>query len=58
LRNAKAHPMKHSVRVIAVPKDPPDLDQFVAALLALAVARLADERQQDTPEQQREADRE
>lgn len=32
--------MKHQVHVTATPKDPPDLDQFVATLLALAVTRL------------------
>lgn len=34
---------KHSVTLTATPKDPPDLDQFVAALLAMAVQRLAEQ---------------
>jgi hypothetical protein len=32
--------MKHPIRITGVRKDPPDLDRFVAALLALAIARL------------------
>jgi len=32
--------MKHPVHITAVRKDPPDLDRFVAALLALAIARV------------------
>lgn len=30
----------HDVRVLTVRRDPPDLDRFVAALLALALAEL------------------
>lgn len=37
--------MKHSVHITAVRKDPPDLDRFVAALLALAIARVEAERE-------------
>lgn len=37
--------MKHPVHITAVRKDPPDLDRFVAALLALAIARVEAERQ-------------
>ena len=36
--------MKHPIRITGVRKDPPDLDRFVAALLALAIARLEAER--------------
>lgn len=36
--------MSRSIRVIAVPREKPDLDQFVAALLAMAVARLNEEK--------------
>lgn len=32
--------MKHRITITAVPKSEPDLDRFVAALLALALARL------------------
>ena len=32
--------MKHSIRITAVRKDPPDLDRFAAALLALAIERV------------------
>lgn len=34
---------KPSIHLTAIPKDPPDLDQFVAALLAIAIQRLAAE---------------
>lgn len=37
--------MKHPVHITAVRKDPPDLDRFVAALLALAIARVEAERE-------------
>lgn len=36
--------MSRSIKVIAVPREKPDLDQFVAALLAMAVARLNEEK--------------
>jgi len=32
--------MKHRITVRAVKKQPPELDRFVAALLALAIARV------------------
>lgn len=32
--------MKRPIHITAVRKDPPDLDRFVAALLALAMARV------------------
>ncbi len=34
----------HGARVVAVRREPPDLDRFVAALLALALAELEHER--------------
>lgn len=34
----------HRVRVVAERREPPDLDRFVAALLALALAELEDDR--------------
>lgn len=49
--------MKPSIRITAVPKDPPDLDQFVAALLALALARLADEAKEPAAPPRREVRR-
>lgn len=42
--------MKHPVHITAVRKDPPDLDRFVAALLALAIARVEAEREEQTTE--------
>lgn len=36
--------MTKPIRVTPVPKDPPDLDRFVAALLALAIARVESDR--------------
>ncbi len=43
--------MKHPVHITAVRKDPPDLDRFVAALLALAISRVEAERAEaETPE--------
>jgi len=36
--------MKHRVHITPVPNDPVDLDRFVAALLALAIARVEAER--------------
>lgn len=37
--------MKHPIHITAVRKDPPDLDRFVAALLALAIARVEADRE-------------
>lgn len=43
--------MKHPVHITALRKDPPDLDRFVSALLALAIARVEAERAEaETPE--------
>lgn len=36
-------PMKHTIHVTPVPKDSPDLERFVAALLAFVLARRAAE---------------
>lgn len=36
--------MKHPIHITAVRKDKPDLDRFVAALLAFAIARIEAER--------------
>ena len=36
--------MKHRVTITSVKKEPPELDRFVAALLALAIARLEAEK--------------
>lgn len=36
--------MKRRVHITAVRKDPPELDRFVAALLAFALARIEAER--------------
>ena len=36
--------MERPLRVTAIPKKPIDLDRFVAALLALAIARADEER--------------
>lgn len=44
---ARAQPTpteNRAVHVRAEPRDPPDLDRFVAALLAMALAELEDER--------------
>lgn len=38
--------MKHSIRITPVRKDPPDLDRFVAALLALAMSRVEAEKEE------------
>lgn len=38
--------MKRPIHITAVRKDPPDLDRFVAALLALAIARVEAEREE------------
>ena len=47
---ATSLPMKHPVHITPVRKDPPDLDRFVAALLALAIARVAErEETEKTP---------
>jgi hypothetical protein len=35
--------MKHTIRVTPVPKDSPELERFVAALLAFVLARRAAE---------------
>lgn len=37
--------MKHPIHITAVRKDRPDLDRFVAALLALAIARVEADRE-------------
>lgn len=50
-------PMSRSIKVIAVPRENPDLDQFVAALLAMAVARLNEEKAKRAAEM-KETDRE
>lgn len=39
LRNAKQQ-MKHQITITPIRKEPPELDRFVAVLLALALARL------------------
>jgi hypothetical protein len=39
-----------TVRICAVPREPPDLDRFVAVLLALALAELDAERTTDEKE--------
>ncbi len=36
--------MSRSIKVTAVPRKEPDLDQFVAALLAMAIERLNEEK--------------
>jgi hypothetical protein len=41
--------MKHSIHITAVRKDKPDLDRFVAALLAFAIARVEAERSAQEP---------
>lgn len=42
--NATPHPMKqHHTRVTPVRKEPPDLERVVAALLAFALLRRAEE---------------
>ena len=49
--------MKHSNNITAVRKDKPDLDRFVAALLAFAVARIEAERsERDTEERDEDGD--
>lgn len=42
--------MKRPIHVTAVRKDPPDLDRFVAALLALAIARVEAAREEAATE--------
>ncbi len=42
--------MNRPIRITAVRRDPVDLDRFVAALLALALARLEAEREAAKPE--------
>ena len=49
--------MKHVIRITPVRNEPPDLERFVAALLAFVLARreaerLATERQAARPEQE------
>lgn len=39
--------MKRAIHITAVRKEPPDLDRFVAALLALAIARVAEREKVD-----------
>lgn len=41
--------MKHQVRVRAIKRKHPDLDRFVAALLALALARVEAEQAENPP---------
>jgi len=53
--------MKHRIHITAVRKDPPDLDRFVAALLALAIARVEAEQEEArsaSPEVEPEGDHE
>jgi len=38
--------MKRPIHITAARKDPPDLDRFVAALLALAIARVEAEQEE------------
>lgn len=47
--------MNRPVHITAIRKDPPDLDRFVAALLALAIARVEAERE-DPEAPEREGD--
>ena len=46
--------MSRSIKVIAIPRKEPDLDQFVAALLAMAVERLNDEKAERAAEKAKE----
>lgn len=41
--NAQTQVMKHTIHITPVPKDSPDLERFVAALLAFVLARRAAE---------------
>lgn len=47
-------PMNRSIKVTAVPREKPDLQQFTAALLAMAVARLNEEKAQRAAEDAKE----
>jgi len=50
--------MNHRITIRAVKNEPVDLDRFVAALLALAIARVEaekGEREPDTPPEPQEA---
>ena len=46
--------MNRSVKVTAVPREKPDVQQFTAALLAMAVARLNEEKAQRAAEDAKE----
>jgi hypothetical protein len=48
--------MKHSIHITAVQKDKPDLDRFVAALLAFAIARIEAERSERETERDEDSD--
>ena len=50
--------MTHPVRIIAIKKQPPELDRFVAALLAFTIAELEAEKiaKADVTEPKREAE--
>jgi GAF domain-containing protein len=50
--------MKHPLRVTAVPNEPIDLDRFVAALLALAMARVEAEQEVGEQEDEQEDEQE
>ena len=56
MRNARERhtSMSRSIKVIAIPGKEPDLDQFVAALLAMAVERLNDEKAERAAEKAKE----
>ena len=41
--------MKHPIHIRAIKKEPPDLDRVVAALLALALARLEEKKAEQAP---------
>lgn len=45
-------PTENPVHVRAEPRDPPDLDRFVAALLAMALAELEDERRRQSDKEE------
>jgi hypothetical protein len=48
--------MTRPIRITGVRKDPPELDRFVAALLALATARLEAEQSDEPSDKAKEAD--
>ena len=56
MRNARERltPMSRPIKLTAVPRKEPDLDQFVAALLAMAVERLNDEKAERAAEKAKE----